>query len=101
MTDANMDYARSQIAEGSHHIPAHMVDGVERYVLRGVPPGTFMRHILANDFMAAAGHADDPNRAALFGWCMFLYNYVPNGCYGSVEKVNDWISRGGLAGGVS
>lgn len=91
-------YEEEQIDRGAHHIPAHMIGGVKRYVLLGIPPGSGMRCLLENDFMRAHGHLDNDNRAALSGWCLFLYNYVPGSCHGSTEKVQAWIDRGGALG---
>lgn len=97
---SNIDYARAELERGFAQglIPSHMHEGLSRYVLRGVPPGSFMQLILANDFMAAAGRADEDNQRALFGWCRFLYNFVPGGCKGSLDAVNSWIAAGGLEG---
>lgn len=79
-------------------IPFHMHDGVAHYVLKGIPPGDFMRLVLCNDFMGAAGRADEENQRALFEWCRFLYNYVPGRCRGSPEAYSAWIAQGGMEG---
>lgn len=79
-------------------IPGHMRDGIERYVMSGVPMGSFLTAVFANDFMEAAGRADDANQAALFAYARFLYNHVPQPCKGSYDAVKSWIARGGLAG---
>lgn len=79
-------------------IPGHMRSGIELYVMRGVPMGSFLTAIFANDFMEASGRADDVNRHALYGYAQFLYNSVPSNCKGSYEAVNAWIDRGGLQG---
>ena len=90
------EYAAAQIDAGAHLIPAHMLNSVRLYVLRGVPPGGFLTAVLSNDLSGAAGKADDENFAALGSWARFLYNYVPSGCHGSTAKVDAWISKGGL-----
>lgn len=79
-------------------IPHHMRSGIRLYVMRGVPMGSFLTAIFANDFMEAAGRADDQNRCALFGYARFLYNSVPSTCRGSYEAVQAWTARGGLLG---
>lgn len=91
-------YAASQIADGSYLIPDHMRGGIERYVLHGVPMGHFGTALLSNDFMGAANRADSENLACLGQWAQFLYNYVPNGCKGSPERVSEWIASGGVVG---
>lgn len=79
-------------------IPQHMRGGIERYVMSGVPMGSFLTAIFANDFQEAAGRADDENRQALFGYARFLYNSVPSNCKGSYGAVDAWIAQGGLVG---
>lgn len=82
-------------------IPHHMRGGIERYIMHGVPMGSFLTAIFANDFMEAAGRADDENRHALFGYAQFLYNHVPSNCKGSYGDVRAWIARGGLEGSAA
>lgn len=79
-------------------IPGHMRSGIERYVMNGVPMGGFLTAIFANDFMTAAGKADDQNRHALFAYAAFLYCHVPAGCKGSYEAISEWSAHQGLAG---
>lgn len=84
--------------DGLHLIPQHMHGGVERYVEKGIPPGGFLEALLANDFMEAMGRADAENQEAIQGWAQFIYNWLPNGCWGSPRAVREWISMGGLQG---
>lgn len=83
---------KQMIEPGRHLIPAHMWGGVERYLLHGIPPGGFLTAVLSNDLMGAFGKADDENTAAMRNWAMFIYNYMPNGCHGSPEKVRAWLA---------
>ena len=85
------------IDQNAHLIPPHMVGGLKRYVLRGIPMGDFGHKLLSNDFMGAMGRADEDNARALQGWAVMFYNYVPSDCYGSPEKVKAWIAQGGLS----
>lgn len=86
------------IAEGLHLVPQHMQGGIRRYLLNGIPPGGFLTAVLENNLMEAFGRADAVNRAAMFGWCQFIYGYAPAGCHGSPAKVSAWIESGGLVG---
>jgi hypothetical protein len=79
-------------------IPHHMRGAIERYVMHGAPMGDFLRAIFANDFMEAAGRADDENQHALLAYARFLYNHVPATCKGSYEAVDAWMAQGGLVG---
>ena len=73
-------------------IPTHMHEGITAYVEDRRPPGGFLRNLLSNDLKGAALRADDENRAALAEWAMFLYHYVPGNCWGSPERVSEWLT---------
>lgn len=90
------EFNLARLEDGRHLIPDHMFEGIQRYVMRGIPGGSFLTAILCNDFMKAVGQADAENQRALVGWAHFLYNNVPSGCYGSAEKVATWIAEGGI-----
>lgn len=94
-------YALERLHNGLHLIPGHMTDGIERYIMRGVPCGHFLTALLSNDFIEAVARGDDANQAALIGWAKFLYNYAPAGCYGSPAKYAAWVAKGGMTGGAS
>lgn len=79
-------------------IPHHMHGAVRRYVMRGVPPGSFLSAVLANDLMEAIGRADHLNEARLKEWGVFVYNFMPAACHGSYEIVEAWIAKGGILG---
>lgn len=79
-------------------IPPHCRDTIRMYVMHGIPMGSFLTAVFANDFMEAAGRADDVNRHALFAYATFLYNHVPSASKGSYEAVGAWIERGGIQG---
>lgn len=77
-------------------LPEHMHDGMQLYVERGIEPGGFMMAVLCNDLRGACERADAINRHKIFNIVAFLYNCVPAGCWGSPEKVQVWIDKGGL-----
>lgn len=95
---SQIEYVTAQIDRGAHLIPQHMVGGVKRYILDGIPPGGFLTALLSNDFMGAAHKADDENAACLMGWARFLYNHVPGGSFGSPACFNAWLDKGGVNG---
>ena len=91
--------ARSEWGTGlDRWLPRHMHAGMVRYVLLGIRPGSFMQAIIVGDYFEACRRADDPNRAGLFGYAMFLHNYAPGGCFGSREHLTEWIKDGGILG---
>lgn len=83
---------------GLEKLPAHMRDGVERYVLHGIPGGSFMTELFANRLVQAFGRADEENTDAMREWASWLYNDAPGGCWGSPMAVSEWIAAGGLMG---
>ena len=84
-------YWHDRIANESHYpIPEYMQGGLVRWVVHGLQPGGFLSACLCNDFLGAAGHADDTNRELLFNYAYVLHNCVPADCKGSVERFNNW-----------
>lgn len=88
-----IEYAEQRIEIGfeKYRLPGYMMDSVKRWVIDAVPPGGFLTAILENDFLGAAGKADNNNRRLLWEWAAFLYNEVPHECKGSVEACQNWI----------
>lgn len=82
-------------------LPEHMRDGARLYIENGIPPGGFMRAIMANDFLYAAGKADHINIESFKDWAIFIYNEAPRECHGSYEVVDAWCKMGGLNGQTS
>jgi hypothetical protein len=74
-------------------IPDYMHDGLVMYLRYGVRPGAFLLALLSNDFMEACANADQNNQLALFRYAAFFYN-LPNACYGSRAKVDQWLKVG-------
>jgi hypothetical protein len=85
----HIDYSR---------LPEHMRDAFRLYIEKGIPGGSFTNAVLGNDLMEAFRRADDINRVRMFDTVAFLANQAPIGCYGSPDRVKDWIKTGGLEG---
>jgi len=79
-------------------VPQHMRDGLRLYFDHGIEPGSFMTAVLCNDLRESFGRADHINRERLFDIVSFLYCDAPSSCWGSPEKVREWVGRGGLNG---
>jgi hypothetical protein len=75
-------------------IPPHMHESITDWVSKGEPSpdrmGKFLYALLSNDLMGAFQHADAENLAAMFHWAVFLHNYAPADCFGSVKAVDAW-----------
>jgi hypothetical protein len=79
-------------------IPEHMHEGLLRYIEAGVPPGHFLEAVLCNDLKHACMRADAVNQQCLFDYIQFLYQYAPSIAWGSPQKYQEWIKRGGWTG---
>lgn len=87
-------------------VRSETLDSIDRYVMDGIPTGSFLQAVLCNDLMEAMGRADMGNRLALFEICDYIYNETPSGCHGSPEKVRAWremkrLSRAQSSGNVT
>lgn len=74
-------------------IPPHMIPGLLEYLIDGVPPGSFLRAILENNFVHAAIRAEHINQHALFNYAHFLYAHAPVSAWGSPTIVRDWMAE--------
>ena len=78
----NVDYTKCPVS--------YMKDGLKRYIENGIPAGSFMTAMLANDFLGAVMKADATNLLRLRDWALFIANDLPDECWGSYEKVENW-----------
>lgn len=76
--------------QADRFIPDYMQGGLKRWIEHGIVPGRFLCAVLQNDLVEAVGRADDLNSQLLPQYIKYLWNYAPSGCFGSVEKFNDW-----------
>lgn len=71
---------------------------MQNYVEKGWQPGGFLTSLLSNKLVEAVSSADHINITQIPQLCEFLVWELPAGCWGSPEKVRDWIACGGLEG---
>jgi hypothetical protein len=93
MNAAEREYAASRIEDGARYLPDYMVGAVKRYILHGIPPGSFLSAVICNDLREAFARADDENAENMRQWVQFFYNYAPSGCWGSPEKFSAWMAH--------
>ena len=77
----------------TERIPYHMHASILAYFNERCPVGSFLTAVLSNDFMEAAGRADETNVKCLHVYAAFLYNYAPGNSYGSPENVRNWLAQ--------
>ena len=78
-------------------LPVGLQDGMRRYVEDGIQGGHFLTACLENDLTEAVNRADSTNIHRLQDIVRFMYNELPQGCWGSKEKVRAWRGDGVLA----
>lgn len=72
-------------------LPEHMREPARAYVEEHQPVGGFLRAVLENDLVNAFGRADPDNRAAMADWATWLWNDIPQACWGDAKKVDAWL----------
>lgn len=65
---------------------------IDNYVTQGVPLGEFLFNVMSNNLIGALGSADDENKRTLWELHIYVYNYTPPFCWGSVGKVEAWLA---------
>lgn len=71
--------------------PNNLRGTMERYLEHGISGGHFFTSFLSNDLMGALGRADQTNLHQFPEIGKWLYNYAPSQCYGSPDKVKEWM----------
>ena len=81
-------------------LPVSLRGGAQRYIEQGVTPGGFMQAVIRNDLALAIGRTDSNNLAWIRDIVSFWYNEAPGACWGSREKMDAWVERGGAGRGM-
>lgn len=70
-------------------MPERTREAIESYVKHG-ECGDFLEAVLSNNLTQSVGRADAENLAGLPAIVAYIYNEIPEGCWGSPEKVTRW-----------
>ena len=89
--EAKLDKAATEFIYAA--IPTSLVEGILRYAYHGIPPGSFLQAVLSNDLFDAVGRADAHSLRALKALVTYCYMELPEPCWGSREKVAEWLQR--------
>ena len=82
-------------------VPAHLQEGLRRFIQEGIPTGSGLRAILTNlSLREAIPRLDELAIAGLPGILGFLQDHAPHQCWGSDARVDGWTRAGGLDGGA-
>ncbi len=79
-------------------VPEQFRDGIAKFVIHGIPTGSFLRALLANDLARAVSLYAGVDMESLRFTIIFCSAGIPHQAHGSPANVNNWISQGGLAG---
>ena len=75
-------------------IPDYMHEGILDYVENHIEPGDFLRAVFENrGFVDVVMRADDFNKNLIYQYAQLCYSYIPSGCWGSKEAVDNWIKN--------
>lgn len=74
-----------------NRLPEHIRGGARRYIEDGVLPGDFLQAVICNNLRESFVKADDTNTDRMFDIVCFFYNEAPSRCWGSEEKMYNWI----------
>jgi hypothetical protein len=64
----------------AYQIPEHLREGLERYLVHRIRPGSFLCSVLDNDLREAVTRADPESLVALPRLAVLLYNEAPAPC---------------------
>ncbi len=73
-------------------LPSHLKDVVHKYVYEGLRPGHFLTCVITNDLFGAVARADEESVKYLPQIVKYFYNKLPSKCYGSKERMEEWLS---------
>ena len=90
--EANIKEWTAEIDQGfeEYNLPDYMKPGVLRWVIDGVPPGSFLTALFQNNLHYAVMKSDQTNYERLFGWVLFVHYNVPSKCHGSADVMSNW-----------
>ena len=77
-------------------LPSHLKDVVHGYVYEGLRPGHFLTCVITNDLFGAVARADENSAQYLTHIVKYFYNKLPGKCYGSKERMEEWLSMNEL-----
>lgn len=81
------------ISGSKYRMKQSTYEGIRRYVDDRIKPGSFITAVLSNNLRDSFGKGDQENRDTLFEIVRYLYWEVPGDCWGSHERVSEWLGE--------
>jgi hypothetical protein len=93
-TDAQREALVAEARRGltASQVPAHLHEGLLRYVQDGILPGSFLQAVLCNDLREAVSRADPFAFVGLPALITFLEYHAPIPAWGSRRRVLAWTT---------
>lgn len=66
---------------------------LQNYAEQRIKTGDFLYAVLTNNLFLAMRLADSENLAVLQEICKYVWNEMPSGCWGTPEKVKEWLAE--------
>lgn len=73
------------------NVPELVKHSLDLYVNNRIPAGHFLTAVLENDLAGAFAYADRVNKYFMGDIVAYIYNELPIACWGSREKVANWL----------
>lgn len=78
---------------GKYTVSANMLHEIKEYVHKGIIPCSFLRRVICNNLMGAVTFALTDQLANLPAYVLYMHNEAPSSCWGSVDKMEQWIAK--------
>ena len=91
MSETQTNYASYQVR--GFYIRPQMMGAIRRYIEEGLQPGDFLTALICNNLRESVARADDENMRNLPAYVAYLYNEAPADCWGTKERMADWIKK--------
>lgn len=72
-------------------VPKHLREGIREYIDSGRETGGLLMAIFCNDLRHAVTVCHPSSTRQFHGICKWIYNYAPESCCGSPERVREWM----------
>ena len=99
MAKMSVDYEKYE-----DKIDVHYLIALRNYIEKGIPTGGLLYDVLLNNLMRVYLWMSYVDISASTTWyklgyiIKFLYDEPPRDCYGSKERIEEWIKKGGREG---
>lgn len=78
-----------------YEVPEHLQDGIKRYLIDRIQPGSCLQAVLENDLRDAVLRADETTLLALPSIVKYLFAEAPKEAYGEKGVVSKWLQGRG------